>query len=201
MKSNAKPMSMLVDVLGRALDMAGVSVEVLGFHPTPGTAARTPRMATRGTTAIPGRLNERLRNARTATNAGAGRQGIAALRKPDIFREGIDGEGAEWAYQRLLARPAKRRILMVISDGCPMDTATHQMNDEHYLDQHLRQVIAARERAGDVKICALGVGLDLGCFIGRGWRSIFINRSMRGCFFLWLSCFARGDSFFLVLFG
>ena len=53
---------------------------------------------------------------------------------------------------------------MVISDGCPMDTATHQFNDEHYLDQHLRQVLATRERAGDVKVCALGVGLDLGVF-------------------------------------
>ena len=53
---------------------------------------------------------------------------------------------------------------MVISDGCPMDTATHQTNDEHYLDQHLRQVIAQQERAGDIRICALGVGLDLGVF-------------------------------------
>ena len=92
------------------------------------------------------------------------RHGIAALRKPVIFREGIDGEAVEWACQRLMERSAKRRILMVISDGCPMDTATHQTNDEHYLDQHLRQVIAQQKRAGDIRICALGVGLDLGVF-------------------------------------
>ena len=167
MKSNAKPMSMLVDVLGRALDMAGVSVEVLGFSTNAWNGGRVRREWQRaGQPQFPGRLNERLHIVFKDGHKRwrHGRQGIAALRKPDIFREGIDGEGVEWACQRLLARPAKRRILMVISDGCPMDTATHQMNDEHYLDQHLRQVIAARERAGDVKICALGVGLDLGVF-------------------------------------
>jgi len=79
----------------------------------------------------------------------------------------VDGEAVQWACERLLARPAQRRILLVISDGCPMDTATHQANDEHYLDQHLRQVIARHERAGDVQIRALGVGLDLGVFYRR----------------------------------
>lgn len=167
MKSHAKPMSMLVDVLGRALEMAGASVEVLGFSTGAWNGGRARREWQRaGQPQFPGRLNERLHiifkdGARRWRH---GRHGIAALRKPDIFREGIDGEGVEWACQRLLARPAKRRILMVISDGCPMDTATHQANDEHYLDQHLRQVLAARESAGDVKVCALGVGLDLGVF-------------------------------------
>lgn len=167
MKSHAKPMSMLVDVLGRALEMAGASVEVLGFSTGAWNGGRARREWQRaGQPQFPGRLNERLhiifKNG--ARRWRHGRHGIAALRKPDIFREGIDGEGVEWACQRLLARPAKRRILMVISDGCPMDTATHQANDEHYLDQHLRQVLAARESAGDVKVCALGVGLDLGVF-------------------------------------
>ena len=167
MKSRAKQMSILVDVLGRALDMAGVSVEVLGFSTNTWNGGRVMREWKRaGQPQFPGRLNERLHI--VFKDAGQrwrhGRQGIAALRKPDIFREGIDGEGVDWACQRLLAQPARRRILMVISDGCPMDTATHQFNDEHYLDQHLRQVLATRERAGDVKVCALGVGLDLGVF-------------------------------------
>ena len=58
----------------------------------------------------------------------------------------------------------KRRILVVISDGCPMDSATHQTNHDHYLDQHLKQTVMRHERAGSVAIRGLGVGLDLGCF-------------------------------------
>ena len=167
MKGHAKPLSMLVDVLGRALDMAGVRVEVLGFSTGAWNGGRVRRdWQKAGQPEFPGRLNERLHIVfkDAAKPWRHSRQGIAALRKPDIFREGIDGEGVEWACERLLAQPARRRILLVISDGCPMDTATNQANDAHYLDQHLRQVLAARERAGDVKVCALGVGLDLGVF-------------------------------------
>lgn len=167
MKTFARPLSLLLDVLGRALEMAGASVEILGFSTHAWNGGRTRRLWQRaGQPQFPGRLNERLHivfkdGARPWRHA---RHGIAALRKPDIFREGIDGEAVEWACQRLRAQTAQRRILLVISDGCPMDTATHQANDEHYLDQHLRQVLAAQERMGGLKVCALGVGLDLGVF-------------------------------------
>ncbi|UUC92799.1 MULTISPECIES: cobalt chelatase [Comamonas] len=167
MKTFARPLSLLLDVLGRALEMAGASVEILGFSTHAWNGGRTRRLWQRaGQPQFPGRLNERLHivfkdGARPWRHA---RHGIAALRKPDIFREGIDGEAVEWACQRLRAQTAQRRILLVVSDGCPMDTATHQANDEHYLDQHLRQVLAAQERMGGVKVCALGVGLDLGVF-------------------------------------
>lgn len=167
MKTFARPLSLLLDVLGRALEMAGASVEILGFSTHAWNGGRTRRLWQRaGQPQFPGRLNERLHivfkdGARPWRHA---RHGIAALRKPDIFREGIDGEAVEWACQRLRAQTAQRGILLVVSDGCPMDTATHQANDEHYLDQHLRQVLAAQERMGGVKVCALGVGLDLGVF-------------------------------------
>ncbi|WP_057093288.1 cobalt chelatase [Comamonas thiooxydans] len=167
MKTFARPLSLLLDVLGRALEMAGASVEILGFSTQAWNGGRARRRWQRaGQPQFPGRLNERLHivfkdGAKPWRHA---RHGIAALRKPDIFREGIDGEAVEWACQRLRAKTAQRRILLVISDGCPMDTATHQANDEHYLDQHLRQVLAAQERMGGVKVCALGVGLDLGVF-------------------------------------
>ncbi|MEG1733698.1 MAG: cobalt chelatase [Comamonas sp.] len=167
MKAYAKPLSLLLDVLGRALEMAGVAVEILGFSSQAWNGGRARKQWQRaGRPEFPGRLNERLH---IVFKDGAkpwrhGRHGVAALRKPDIFREGIDGEAVEWACQRLMTRSTRRRILLVISDGCPMDTATHQCNDEHYLDQHLRQVLAAQERMGDVKVCALGVGLDLGVF-------------------------------------
>ncbi|KGG89467.1 cobaltochelatase CobT-related protein [Comamonas thiooxydans] len=167
MKTYARPLSLLLDVLGRALEMAGASVEILGFSTQAWNGGRARRRWQRaGQPQFPGRLNERLHivfkdGAKPWRHA---RHGIAALRKPDIFREGIDGEAVEWACQRLRAKTAQRRILLVVSDGCPMDTATHQANDEHYLDQHLRQVLAAQERLGGVKVCALGVGLDLGVF-------------------------------------
>ncbi|MEY3981449.1 MAG: hypothetical protein RLZZ281_318, partial [Pseudomonadota bacterium] len=73
----------------------------------------------------------------------------------------------DWAAQRLMRWPAQRRILLVISDGCPMDSATHQANDTHYLDQHLKQTVTRIERTGAITICGLGVGLDLGCFYRR----------------------------------
>lgn len=167
MKAYAKPLSLLLDTLGRALEIAGVAVEILGFSSQAWNGGRARKQWQRaGRPEFPGRLNERLHI--IFKDGGKlwrhGRHGVAALRKADIFREGIDGEAVEWACQRLRARAAKKRILLVISDGCPMDTATHQCNDEHYLDQHLRQVLAAQERMGDVKVCALGVGLDLGVF-------------------------------------
>lgn len=170
MKAHARQLSLLVDVLGRALSMAGVPVDVLGFSTLAWNGGRARRDWQRaGRPEFPGRLNERLHIVfkDAARPWRHGRHGIAALRKPDLFREGMDGEAVEWACGRLLQRPQARRILLVISDGCPMDTATHQSNDAHYLDQHLRQVVARHERAGDVRICALGVGLDLGVFYRR----------------------------------
>lgn len=170
MKAHARATSVLVDVLGRALDMAGVAVEILGFSTGSWNGGRARKDWQRaGQPEFPGRLNEALHLVFKAGTQPwrSGRLGLAALRRPDLFREGIDGEAVEWACQRLLQLPARRRILMVVSDGCPMDTATHQCNDEHYLDQHLKQVVAAHERSGDVEICGLGVGLDLGLFYRR----------------------------------
>jgi cobaltochelatase CobT len=95
------------------------------------------------------------------------RTDIAALLKADLFREGIDGEAVDWACNRLLARGEARRILIVISDGCPADGATGLANDAFYLDNHLKDVVARREREGGVEILGLGVGLDLSPFYRR----------------------------------
>ena len=170
MKAHARSLSILVDVLGRALDMAGVAVEILGFSTGAWNGGRALRDWQRaGRPPAPGRLNEALHLVFKSAEQSwrTGRRGIAALRRPDLFREGIDGEAVAWACQRLRDLPVQRRMLLVVSDGCPMDSATFQCNDEHYLDQHLRQVVAAQERAGDVEIMGLGVGLDLGLFYRR----------------------------------
>jgi cobaltochelatase CobT len=95
------------------------------------------------------------------------RTGIAALLKPDLYREGIDGEAVDWACKRMRGRPERRRILMVISDGCPMDRATNLANGDFYLANHLKEVVARQEVSGECEICALGVGLDLSTYYSR----------------------------------
>ena len=95
------------------------------------------------------------------------RHDIAALLRPDLFREGVDGEALAWAATRLRRRDESRKLLIVVSDGCPMEGATQQANDAQYLDHHLQQVAAEIESAGDIELAAVGVGLDLSPYYGR----------------------------------
>jgi cobaltochelatase CobT len=78
-----------------------------------------------------------------------------------ILKENIDGESLLWAHNRLLGRPEQRRILMVISDGAPVDDSTLSVNPSHYLDQHLRQVIDYIENRSPVELLAIGIGHDV----------------------------------------
>lgn len=170
MKRQIEPVAMVVETLIRALEMIGASTELLGFTTGAWNGGRPYReWMSSGRPRGPGRLNEVChmvfksadRNWRRA------RTDIAALLKPDLFREGIDGEAVDWACDRLLARTEARRILIVISDGCPADSATGLANDAFYLDNHLKDVVARRTRQGDVDILGLGVGLDLSPFYRR----------------------------------
>ncbi|SEF02401.1 cobaltochelatase CobT [Burkholderia sp. WP9] len=170
MRTYIEPVAMLVDVLTRALDQAGVASEVLGFSTGAwnGGRARLDWLAG-GRPHHPGRLNEvaHLVFKDAATSWRRARADIAALFKADLFREGVDGEAVDWACTRLRARAEARRILVVISDGSPMDTATAQVNDTYYLDNHLKQVVARNEAARDVELLGLGVGLDLSPYYRR----------------------------------
>jgi len=170
MKQHIEPVAMLVDVLARALEMAGVTTEILGFTTgawNGGRALRDWRRA--GRPAHPGRLNEVchivFKDADTPWRRA--RPSIAALLEPLLFREGIDGEAVEWACARMASRSEQRRLLLVVSDGCPMDSATQLANDPHYLEQHLRDVVQRHEQAGRVAIHGVGVGLDLSPYYGR----------------------------------
>jgi cobaltochelatase CobT len=89
------------------------------------------------------------------------RPGIAGLLKTDLYREGVDGEAVAWACERMQGRPERRRILMVLSDGGPMDAATNLSNATGCLDRHLEDVVLRYEHRGTVEIHGLGVGLDL----------------------------------------
>jgi cobaltochelatase CobT len=170
MRTCIEPVALLVDVLARALDQAGVACEVLGFSTGAwnGGRARLDWLAG-GRPHHPGRLNEvaHLVFKDAATSWRRARTDIAALFKADLFREGVDGEAVDWACTRLRARAEARRILVVISDGSPMDSATAQVNDTFYLDNHLKQVVARNEAARDVELLGLGVGLDLSPYYRR----------------------------------
>jgi cobaltochelatase CobT len=164
MKPHIEAVAMLVDVFVRALEHAGVASEVLGFTTGAWNGGRARRDWLRaGRPANPGRLNERCHVVFKAADTPwrRARPDIAALLRAEAFREGIDGEAVDWACERLNARDAARRLLVVISDGCPMDGATHLANDAQILDRHLRQVVMRHERAGRICIFGVGVGLDL----------------------------------------
>jgi cobaltochelatase CobT len=180
MKQHVETVSMLVDVSARALEAAGVVTEVLGFSTgawNGGRAARDWQRA--GRPQHPGRLNEQLhlvfKDADTAWRRA--RPGIAALWKADLYREGFDGEAVDWACGRLMALPQTRRILLVVSDGCPMDSATERANDATYLDHHLLQVVRRHEQAGQVEVLGVGVGLDLSLFYSR-CQAIDLSRGL-----------------------
>ena len=164
MKASIEPVAVMIDVLVRALGMAGVATEVLGFTTGAwnGGRAKLDWLA-KGRPKYPGRLNEACNMIFKEGDASwrAARGDIAALFKADLFREGVDGEAVDWACSRLAARAQARRIVVVISDGSPMDSATAQANDPNYLDQHLREVVAKHEAARMVEVLGLGVGLDL----------------------------------------
>ncbi len=170
MKEHAESVAMMVDVFTRALEQAGVASEVLGFT----TGAWNGGLAQRewiraGRPPHPGRLNERshLVFKAAATPWRRARPAMAALLKADLFREGVDGEAVDWACARLRQRDEARKLLLVMSDGSPMDSATHLANDAHYLDHHLRDVVARQEQRGDIAIAGIGVGLDLSPYYSR----------------------------------
>ncbi|MGK5052584.1 cobaltochelatase CobT-related protein [Janthinobacterium sp. RB2P8] len=170
MKTHAESVAVLLDIVLRALDQAGIATELLGFTTGAWNGGRVRRDWMRARSpANPGRLNELVHMVFKDgdTRWRRARPDIAALLKADLYREGVDGEAVDWACRRMLARPERRRILLVVSDGCPMDTATNLANDEFYLAQHLKQVVARREAQGAVEICGLGLGLDLGAYYSR----------------------------------
>lgn len=170
MKQHQLALAIMMDILMRALGQAGVPSEILGFTTLAwnGGRAKVDWMS-RGSPALPGRMNEvcHLVFKDADTSWRRARNGIAAMMKPDLYREGIDGEAVHWACQRLLERDHERRILIVLSDGCPMDTATNLANDDYYLDNHLRSVVHQYAASGQVDIIGLGVGLDLSPYYRR----------------------------------
>ncbi len=164
MKQYIESIAMMVDIFGRALDQAEISSEILGFTTGKWNGGRALKdWIAQGRPKNPGRLAERshfiFKNANTGWRKS--RRDIAALLKSPYFREGVDGEAVDWACQRMRKHGEQRKILIVISDGSPMDAATHQANDEYYLDNHLKQTVERNEAESNIEIYGLGVGLSL----------------------------------------
>ncbi len=170
MKEHAEAVAVIADTLMRALEEAGAAAELLGFTTAAWNGGRARRDWLRaGRPTAPGRLNERQHIVFKAADTPwrRGRAGIAALLRGELFREGIDGEAVDWACARLAGRDEARKLLLVISDGAPMDTATRLANDALLLDRHLRSVVRRHERTGLVEIVGVGVGLDLSAAYSR----------------------------------
>lgn len=170
MRAGIESVAVMADVMMRALEQAGVPTEVLGFTTVSWNGGRARQdWLSAGRPGLPGRLNEirHLVFKSDRTSWRRARRPLAALLKSDLFREGVDGEAVDWACARLLQRDAARRLLVVFSDGCPMDSATNQANDDFYLDNHLKAVVARNVRQHGIDICGVGVGLDLGAYYPR----------------------------------
>jgi cobaltochelatase CobT len=185
MRNHIEHIALLADAFSRALELAGARSEILGFTTGQWNGGRPlKRWRGMGQPANPGRLNELshvvYKDAETSWRRA--RPNIAALLKSDLFREGIDGEALLWARQRLLQRDARRRILIIVSDGCPMDSATHQANQQDILDLHLKQVARQIEQEGRIELYALGVGLDLSTYY-RHSLELDLSRSMDNAVF------------------
>ncbi len=152
------------DILARTLERCGVKVEILGFTTSRWKGGKARRKwLEAGKPPAPGRLND-LRHIiykPADTPWRRVRRNLGLMMREGLLKENIDGEALLWAHERLLARPEQRRILMVISDGAPVDDSTLSVNSGNYLERHLRQVIEYIETRSPVELLAIGIGHDV----------------------------------------
>ncbi|MFY2822480.1 cobaltochelatase CobT-related protein [Ruegeria sp. MALMAid1280] len=155
----------VAELLAAALERCAISTEILGFTTSAWKGGRSYKDWLRaGKPAEPGRLNDVLHiiYKDAATPLRRARDSICAMLSPSILKENIDGEALEWAAVRLLQRPEQRKILIVLSDGAPVDQATLERNeDKAILDRHLHEVIAHVGTNSSVQLCAIGIRHDV----------------------------------------
>ena len=152
------------DILARTLERCGVKVEILGFttRAWKGGQSREAWLAA-GKPANPGRLNDLRHIVYKSADAPwrRARKNLGLMMREGLLKENIDGEALDWAHKRLLARSEQRRILMMISDGAPVDDSTLSVNPGNYLERHLRWVIEEIEMRSPVELLAIGIGHDV----------------------------------------
>ncbi|HET9355025.1 MAG TPA: cobaltochelatase subunit CobT [Sphingomicrobium sp.] len=162
--------AMCADILARTLERCGVATEILGFttRAWKGGQSREAWLS-EGRPPNPGRLND-LRHIvykRADEPYRHARRALGLMMREGLLKENIDGEALLWAHRRLLARPEERRVLMVISDGAPVDDSTASANGGTYLERHLRQVIGWIESRSSVELSAIGIGHDVTRYYAR----------------------------------
>jgi cobaltochelatase CobT len=152
------------DILARTLERCGVKTEILGFTTKAwkGGQAREDWLKA-GKPPAPGRLNDLRHIVYKAADAPwrRARKNLGLMMREGLLKENIDGEALIWAHHRLIGRSEQRRILMVISDGAPVDDSTLSVNSGHYLERHLRTVISEIETASPIELIAIGIGHDV----------------------------------------
>ena len=152
------------DILARTLERCGVKVEILGFttRAWKGGQSREAWLQA-GKPANPGRLNDLRHLIYKSADAPwrRARKNLGLMMREGLLKENIDGEALQWAHDRLLGRPELRKILMMISDGAPVDDSTLSVNPGNYLERHLRQVIEEIETRSPVELIAIGIGHDV----------------------------------------
>mgnify|MGYP000344890487 CR=1 FL=1 len=152
------------DILARTLERCGVKVEILGFTTRQWKGGQSrERWVDSGKPPKPGRLNDLRHIIYKSADAPwrRARRNLGLMMREGLLKENIDGEALMWAHDRLLRRPEDRRILMVISDGAPVDDSTLSVNQAGYLEGHLRKVIDWIEKQSPVQLAAIGIGHDV----------------------------------------
>ena len=156
--------AMSADILARTLERCGVKVEIVGFttRAWKGGQSREKWLAG-GKPAAPGRLNDLRHIVYKSADIPyrRARKSLGLMLREGLLKENIDGEALLWAHNRLIARPEERQILMVISDGAPVDDSTLSVNPGNYLENHLRAVIDWIEVRSPVELTAIGIGHDV----------------------------------------
>ncbi len=156
--------AMCGDILARTLERCAVKVEILGFTTRAWKGGQSrERWVQDGKPRNPGRLNDLRHIIYKKADAPwrRARKNLGLMLREGLLKENIDGEALLWAYRRLVSRPERRRILMVISDGAPVDDSTLSVNPGNYLEKHLRQVIHEIESRDQVELIAIGIGHDV----------------------------------------
>jgi cobaltochelatase CobT len=152
------------DILARTLERCGVKVEILGFTTRAWKGGQSrEHWLTAGKPGNPGRLNDLRHIIYKSADAPwrRARKNLGLMMREGLLKENIDGEALDWAHKRLLARPEQRKILMMISDGAPVDDSTLSVNPGNYLERHLRWVIDEIENRSPVELIAIGIGHDV----------------------------------------
>jgi cobaltochelatase CobT len=158
------------DILARTLERCGVKVEILGFTTRAWKGGQSrEKWLSEGRTPQPGRLND-LRHIvykKADEPWRRARKNLGLMMREGLLKENIDGEALLWAHNRLIGRPEERRIMMVISDGAPVDDSTLSVNSGTYLERHLRQVIGWIETRSPIELVAIGIGHDVTRYYSR----------------------------------